>query len=277
MPKIKSKPYRLTTTYYRNFKKNFEKENSENTKIYAHISRNVASTSATEQIITEAQDVDVHINDAHKFVYSLSEEFEILNLIPEQDEFDRSEDKILEDKLTLLTELRYWAISHNLTLASVTDLLKILRSHDMSELPKDSRTLLKTPNVTEITEMNRGKFWYNGIRSNLLSVLSNRDILPRTIKLLFNIDGMSPFNSSLYQFWPISFIIEDMHELQPMIAAIYYGENKPPLQLYFKQFVHELNEILEDGLFINGQKVTVSIKCFVCDTQARSYIKGNLL
>lgn len=87
-----------------------------------------------------------------------------------------------------------------------------------------------------------------------------------------------PFNSSLYQFWPISFIVEDMHQLmQPMIAAIYYGESKPPLQLYLKQFVHELNEILRDGLFINRQKVTVGVKCFVCDTQARSYIKGKLL
>ncbi|TGZ55782.1 Uncharacterized protein DBV15_12106 [Temnothorax longispinosus] len=145
----------------------------------------------------------------------------------------------------------------------------------MMELPKDARTLLKTPSVTEITEMGGGKFWYNGIRSNLESALLNCDIQQqRTIKLLFNIDGMSPFNSSLYQFWPILFIVEDMHQLQPMVAAVYYGESKPPLQLYLKQFVHELNEILRDGLIINRQKVTVGVKCFVCDTQARSYIKG---
>lgn len=88
---------------------------------------------------------------------------------------------------------------------------------------------------------------------------------------------MSPFNSSLYQFWPISFIVEDMHELQPMVAAVYYGEKKPPLQLYLKQFVHKLNEILRNGLFINGQKITVGVKCFVRDIQARNYIKGKLL
>lgn len=276
MPRnIKYKPYRLTTSYYRNLKKN--KESSENINICAHTSHDVVSTnSAKEQIITEPQDLDVHINDAR---YNPStEEFFETDLIPEEDEFDGNEEKILEDKLTLLTELHHWAISHKLTLASVTDLLKILRSHDMMELPKDARTLLKTPSVTEITEMGGGKFWYNGIRSNLESALLNCDIQQqRTIKLLFNIDGMSPFNSSLYQFWPILFIIEDMHQLQPMVAAVYYGESKPPLQLYLKQFVHELNEILRDGLIINRQKVTVGVKCFVCDTQARSYIKGKLL
>lgn len=276
MPKnIKYKPYRLTTSYYRNLKKN--KESSKNTKVHAHTSHDVASTSsAKEQIIAEPQDLDVHINDVRNPL--TCEEFFEIDFIPEQDEFDRNEEKILEDKLTLLTELQHWAISHKLTLTSVTDLLKILRSHDMTELPKDGRTLLRTPSVTDITEMDGGKFWYNGIRNNLLSALSNCDIQqPRTIKLLFNIDGMSPFNSSLYQFWPILFIVENMHQLQPMVAAVYYGENKPPLQLYLKQFVHELNKILRDGLFINGQKVTVGVKCFVCDTQARSYIKGKLL
>ncbi|RLU15333.1 hypothetical protein DMN91_012327 [Ooceraea biroi] len=267
---IRHKPYRLTTSYYRNLKKNTE--NSENIKRCAHINHNIASaSSATEQIITELQESDVHIND----VPLTSEECFETDLIPEEDEFDGNEETILENKLTLLMELYHWAISHKLTLASVTDLLKILRSHGMAELPKDGRTLLKTPSITEIIEMGGGKFWYNGIRKNLLLALSNCDIQqPRTIKLLFNVDGISPFNSSLYQFWPIAFIVEDMHQLQPMVAAVYYGESKPPLQLYLKQFVHELNEILRDGLFINRQKVTVGVKCFVCDTQARSFIKG---
>lgn len=188
MPRnIKYKLYRFSTSYYRNLKKN--KESSENTKIRAYTSHDVTSTSVREQINT-GQDLDVYINDARNPL--TREEFFEIEDIPEQDEFDRNEEKILEDKLTLLTELHHWAISHRLTLASVTDLLKILRNHDMAELPKDGRTLLKTPSETEITEMGSGKFWYNGIKNNLLSLLSNCDIQqPRTIKLLFNIDGMS--------------------------------------------------------------------------------------
>jgi len=49
----------------------------------------------------EPQDLDVHINDARNPL-TCEELFEI-DFIPEQDEFD--EEKILEDKLTLLTEL----------------------------------------------------------------------------------------------------------------------------------------------------------------------------
>lgn len=276
MPKqIKYKPYRLTTSYYRHLKR--KKESRENRKIRAHTSYEVASastSSAREEIIMEPPDVDINISEVRNPL--ITEEFFEFDHISE-DEFDRNEEEILENKLTLLTELHHWAISHNITLTSVTNLLKILRGHGMADLPKAGRTLLKTPNVTEITEMGGGKFWYNGITSNLQSALSNCNIQqPRTIKLIFNIDGMSPFNSSLYQFWPISFIVEDMHELQPMVAAVYYGETKPPLQLYLKQFVNELNEILRDGILINRQKITVGIKCFVCDTQGRSYIKGKL-
>lgn len=115
--------------------------------------------------------MDVHINDTYNSL--TREEFFEIDFILEQDEFDRNEEKILEGKLTLLTELRHWMISHKLTLTAVTDLLKILRNYGITELPKDGRTLLKPPSVTEITEVGGGKFWYNGIRSNLLSALSN--------------------------------------------------------------------------------------------------------
>lgn len=51
--------------------------------------------------------MDVHVNYLCPLI---SEEFLENDLIPEQDEFDRNEEKILEDKLTLLTELRGAAV-----------------------------------------------------------------------------------------------------------------------------------------------------------------------
>ncbi|XP_018363603.1 PREDICTED: uncharacterized protein LOC108761502 [Trachymyrmex cornetzi] len=65
-----------------------------------------------------------------------------------------------------------------------------------------------------------------------------------------------------------------MSHIQPMVAAIYYGDSKPPLQLFFKQFIEELKEICREGLQIGRHEVNVKIECFVCDTQARSFIKG---
>ncbi|VEN43614.1 unnamed protein product [Callosobruchus maculatus] len=61
----------------------------------------------------------------------------------------------------------------------------------------------------------------------------------------------------------------------PVLAsAIYYGESKPPLALYLKQFVEELKDLTSNGLYFNGKRICVKIRCFICDTQARSFIKG---
>jgi len=82
--------------------------------------------------------------------------------------------------------------------------------------------------------MGDGSFWYNGLKNNLLLSLFNCDVeQPATIMLTFNIDGMSPFNSSMQQFWPISCIMEySSYRSESMVIAVYHGESKPPLQLY---------------------------------------------
>lgn len=35
-----------------------------------------------------------------------------------------------------------------------------------------------------------------------------------------------------------------------------------------------MNEIMKNGVFINSQKVTDKIRCFVCDSPARAFMKG---
>lgn len=96
--------------------------------------------------------------------------------------------------------------------------------------------------------MGSGKFWYNGIKQNLMHCISNVPSCPETISLIINIDGMSPFNSSNPQFWPISNLVDKLRQIAPLIAAIYYGDSKPPLFQYFTQFIEEMNEIIEHGL-----------------------------
>lgn len=66
-----------------------------------------------------------------------------------------------------------------------------------------------------------------------------------------------------------------MREIQPMIIAIWCGFSKPKeLNEFLRPFVTELNEILRNGIIINGYSLTVTCHCFVCDTPARSFIKG---
>lgn len=62
-----------------------------------------------------------------------------------------------------------------------------------------------------------------------------------------------------------------------MVIAIWSGVGKPTvLNDFLGPFVIELNDVIRDGILINGHKISVSVRCFVCDTPARAYIKGSL-
>lgn len=99
-------------------------------------------------------------------------------------------------------KLRYWAINHNVTRRSVTELLKILKDIGLSWLATDSRTLCKTPRTTDIRAVAGGQYWYNSIENNLRLICSNIKS-DTTLKLNFNVDGIPLMKSSATQFWPI--------------------------------------------------------------------------
>lgn len=71
--------------------------------------------------------------------------------------------------------------------------------------------------------------------------------------------------------------IIELPQIDPMIVAIWCGHSKPTdLNEFLNPFVDELNELLLNGLFINGHQLNVIVRCFICDTPARAYIKGLL-
>lgn len=43
---------------------------------------------------------------------------------------------------------------------------------------------------------------------------------------------------------------------------------------YMGPFVKELKPILENGLIINEKKISIKIRCWICDTPARCFLKG---
>lgn len=99
-------------------------------------------------------------------------------------------------------KLRGWAIRHNVTKGTVNDLLKILREIGLKWLPKDSRSLCKTPRRIELIPMGDGQYWHHGLATNLQRIFSKCD-QDTTIKLNFNVDGVPLFKSSGTEFWPI--------------------------------------------------------------------------
>lgn len=107
-----------------------------------------------------------------------------------------------ESQKSLANNLRNWAIEYHIKQRAISSLLKILKISGMSFLPKDSRTLLRTPQVIEIENKADGKFWYNGIRHNL-NIVFHKLTSNFTIDMAFNVDGLPLFKSSPIQFWPI--------------------------------------------------------------------------
>lgn len=106
-----------------------------------------------------------------------------------------------------IDRLRLWVHEHNISQRAISALLKLLICFGLDFLPMDCRTLMQTPKSVEIIEIANGKFWYDGIGSNL------RRILPELknnlcISLKINIDGLPLFESSKIQMWPI---LVDIH------------------------------------------------------------------
>lgn len=270
MPK-EHRPFRHSSSFYRTLKKvkkitfeNNSKNNRTTIEIYNPDNEHIEIAEKTPEKIKKV------VNS------TLEATVDNLEIVEEKDEEIGEEiEESIDEQLSLLEDLRFWSLSNKITISAINDLLQILRSHGKTQLPKDGRTLLATPGSVNIMEMGAGKFWYNGIRQNLQNALFKIDMqVPSEISLIFSIDGFSPFNSSNWQFWPISFIIDELRNIPPMVAAVFYGESKPPLSLFFQKFVQELNEVILSGVVINNLKVSIKIKCFVCDTQARSFVKG---
>lgn len=67
----------------------------------------------------------------------------------------------------------------------------------------------------------------------------------------------------------------DYPTVKPFIISVWYGVGKPtPSNDYFSAFVNELNELIENGLIVNDNKIRIKVRCFICDTPGRCLIKG---
>ena len=74
--------------------------------------------------------------------------------------------------------------------------------------------------------------------------------------------------------WPIQCAVTNIANAanKPFVAALYSGRNKPQNSDYLLDFVDELQTLTQSG--IAGKNV--SIKNIVCDTPARSLVKGTI-
>lgn len=105
-------------------------------------------------------------------------------------------------ELNFNAKIRDWANKHRISKRSLDDLLAILAASGIDSLPKNHRTLQKTPKNTVISVVGGGHFWYNGLEKCLKQIFTNldKDIV---LSLNFNIDGLPLYKSSTITFYPI--------------------------------------------------------------------------
>ena len=202
------------------------------------------------------------------------------------DEFSDAEEEVLEDVTAptkLAMELLLWATSYGITLAALSALLFILRFFH-PDLPKDARTLLKTPRNTNVKPLANGSYFHFGIfhclskSKSLINFLSG--CLPGVpvISLQINIDGLPISKSGSKQLWPILARVCEPICGEPFMVGLFCGDNKPDtIDEYMDDFIREV-ETFQRGpanFDLNGrlQPAQIVLSCFVCDTPARSYVK----
>lgn len=178
------------------------------------------------------------------------------------------------------TALKNAFLSANLKHTQQKCILKTLRCFpfNLTYLPKDSRTLLKTPTVVVkniIQHLAGGEYLHMGLEDLLIKKLTRLPIeaLPDFVLIDFSTDGGQMYRSGQLQFWPIQFRILNIGYKRPMIAGVFVGDQKPSNPFdFFGQFVTEIEDISNrGGLFIRNQLVPLNIRCFIADAPARAF------
>lgn len=181
----------------------------------------------------------------------------------------------LDQRANLISSIRQWATEFQISQAALHSLTHILNETLDLNLPKDPRTIMATPRSLDLQQIDEtGSYWHQGLEVCLRTTLEKIQ-RPATVSLNFNIDGLPVYNSSTKSFWPILFNIQELPEIKPQVIGIFYGESKPKdASSYLNPFVEELLRLLDTGLDINSHHIAIKIRCFICDTPARAFIKG---
>ena len=176
--------------------------------------------------------------------------------------------------ISLSERLATWASQNKLTRAAINELLVILKDSGHKELPKDARTLLKTPRMVPTLVKAGGDYTYIGIQKGICKSLRHTDLGERdsTLKLSINVDGLPIWKSSGHQIWPILGQIDDFH---PFPIALYFGTTKPrDVNEFLEDFLVEYKTLKETGFVMDALHFNISIRLFPCDAPARQLLKG---
>lgn len=159
---------------------------------------------------------------------------------------------------------------------AMTFLLKGLKQFGHEELPACARTLMKTPRISNIENLDeRGQYVHYDLKKALIDQLSTVDDSKVTdiIDFFINADGISFSRCSKNDLWPIMGIIDHKLFTRPFIIDLYHGSGKPMSATKFLQaFIEEFFELNQFGFTFNNGLFKVNLKAVLANTPARNFI-----
>lgn len=244
----------------------FEAENNQNENDHINNELLKSHNSYSNEHSSSSENSDhsssLHVNeifyDTESLDSSLSDSDKVTEIITESDRLKR--------KINSLAE---WAINTKQTKEAVKSLLEILRK-DEPFLPKDRRTLCKTPASHNIIQMDNGQYLHIGFRVCLDNFLSYNIVSDDHIYIDVNVDGVPVATNTPNSLWPI--LINPVGYDNVLLCGTFYGPSKPTdVNEYLKQFVEDFLNI-HDSYEYREKKYKIRIRAIIADAPARAFI-----
>ncbi|CAH0387541.1 unnamed protein product [Bemisia tabaci] len=213
---------------------------------------------------------------------SQSELERVLSQFKDEDETDRNnyDEAFLADRVLhkeVGSTLKEWALDEQIEQSKIDRLLKKLKLiPELSKLPSTARGLISTrrPASEPVDVPSGGQYLHFGAEKCLSRILRGRK--GRHVELHISTDGVNLFKSKSCELWPILARIRNIKSLSHIVFPIgfFYNDHKPKKPDYLKHAVDELERLIKDGLEVDGEHFTISVKGCICDAPAKAMALG---
>lgn len=172
------------------------------------------------------------------------------------------------------SELGSWAVNENISLSSVTKLLHILRHKtsnvDLSILPKDVRSLVRTPvsiqtnnDIRLYCHEARGKYVYFGIEKSINQLFDKFKISIHNnmnIELAMNIDGLPLTKTTGEAFSPILGLVKSLSFFKSEVFVLLFFVAFRNLLELLADFIRESAYLTNYGLKYGAFNILFKVK-----------------
>ncbi|XP_054090082.1 uncharacterized protein LOC128922693 [Zeugodacus cucurbitae] len=192
------------------------------------------------------------------------------NIDAEVEFFEKEESSQKTNCDKLIEKLKMWTARHKVTRNCFDDLLKILQSENIS-VPTSSKGILRQA-TCRLRTVAPGNYLHIGLEKQLRSIAITLSDVDK-FEIDIGIDGLPLYKSSNVSLWPILAKLHPKRNTKVMLIGVFEGKQKPAdVNNYLHDFAYELKTLTQYGMEVNGRRIKVKVRCFICDAPARAFI-----